>query len=191
MIEKSFLVNRKVIGTLLIVLLVFLLDQATKFLAIVYLQPHGSIALLGDFLRLTYVENPGMAFGIEIDNKILFNILSIFAVLVIFYYLFKLRSHVFMRISFAVILGGAFGNLFDRFLRGRVVDFLDVEFFDIHLSGGSFLLWNLPQYSLYRWPVFNVADMAVSLGMLIIIFSAFFDYPPVVASHNKPAQEEA
>lgn len=190
MIKKVFLEKRKVISTFLIVLLVFLLDQATKFLAIIYLQPHGSIALLGDFLRLTYVENPGMAFGIEIDNKILFNILSIFAVLVIFYYLFKLRSHVFMRISFAVILGGAFGNLFDRFLRGRVVDFLDIEFFDIHLTGGSFLLWSLPQYSMYRWPVFNVADMAVSLGMLIIIFSAFFDCPPVT-SINNPAQEEA
>lgn len=190
MIEKRILITPKIISTFLIVLLVFVVDQATKFLAVVYLQPHGSIALLGDFLRLTYVENPGMAFGIEIDNKILFNILSIMAVLVIFYYLFKLRSHLLMRISFAVILGGAFGNLFDRFLRGRVVDFLDLEFFDIHFSGGSFLLWNVPQYSMYRWPVFNVADMAVSLGMLIIIFSAFFDYPPLTSLDN-PAQEEA
>lgn len=190
MIEKWLPVSPQIITTFLIVLLVFVLDQATKLLAIAYLQPHGSIAVLGDFLRLTYIENPGMAFGIEIENKILFNVLSIIAVLVIFYYLYQLRSHILMRISFAVILGGAFGNLFDRFLRGRVVDFLDLEFFDIHLSGGNFLLWNLPPYSMYRWPVFNVADMAVSLGMLIIIFSAFFDYPPAT-SLNKSVQEEA
>jgi len=136
--------NRKVFNILLIILAVVVFDQATKYLAIVFLRPQGSITILGDFLRLTYVENPGMAFGIEINNKILFNILSIIAVFIIFYYLFKLRSHPLLRFSFAVILGGAFGNLLDRFFRGRVVDFLDIEFFDIHFPGGTFLLWDFP-----------------------------------------------
>lgn len=182
--------NRKVFNILLVILAVVVFDQATKYLAIVFLQPQGSITILGDFLRLTYVENPGMAFGIEIDNKILFNILSIIAVFIIFYYLFKLRSHPLLRFSFAVILGGAFGNLLDRFFRGRVVDFLDIEFFDIHFPGGTFLLWNLPSYSMHRWPVFNVADMAVSIGMLIILFTTFFDNSPVTSLDNA-AQEEA
>lgn len=184
------LIKRKGFHILLIILMVVGLDQATKYLAMAYLQPRGSVTILGDFLRFTYVENPGMAFGIEIQNKILFNILSILAVLIIFYYLFKLKSHSLLRVSFAIILGGAFGNLLDRFFRGRVVDFVDVEFFDIHFSGGTFLLWNLPAYSMYRWPVFNVADMAVSLGMLIILATTFFNYPPVTSLDNA-AQEEA
>lgn len=181
--------NRKIFNILIIILIVVAFDQATKYLAIAFLQPRGSITILGDFLRLTYVENPGMAFGIEIDNKILFNILSIIAVLIIFYYLFKLRSHPLLRFSFAIILGGAFGNLLDRFIRGRVVDFLDVEFFDINFSGGTFLLWNFPAYSMYRWPVFNIADMAVSIGMLIILFTTFFNNSPVTSMDNA-AQEE-
>jgi signal peptidase II len=188
MIESRM--TRKVFDVLMIILFVVALDQVTKYLANAYLQPRGSLAILGDFLRLTYVENPGMAFGIEIDNKILFNILSIIAVFVIFYYLFKLRSHSLLRISFAVILGGAVGNLMDRFMRGRVVDFLDVEFFDIHFPGGSFLFLDIPAYSLYRWPVFNIADIAVSTGMLIILFTTFFNNPPVDTLENA-AREEA
>lgn len=181
--------NRKVFNILLVIFAVVIFDQVTKYLAVAFLQPRGSITILGNFLRLTYVENPGMAFGIEIDNKILFNVLSIIAVLIIFYYLFKLRSHPLLRFSFAVILGGAFGNLLDRFIRGRVVDFLDIEFFDIHFPGGTFLLWNFPAYSLYRWPVFNIADMAVSIGMVIILFTTFFDTSPVTSLDNA-AQEE-
>jgi signal peptidase II len=187
MIDKWM--THKVFHILLIILFVVAFDQITKYFAIIYLQPRGSVTVLGDFLRLTYVENPGMAFGIEIDNKILFNVLSIVAVLVIFYYLFKLRSHSLLRISFAVILGGAFGNLIDRFMHGRVVDFLDVEFFDIHFPGGSFLFWNFPAYSLYRWPVFNIADMAVSIGMLIILLTTFFNNPPVTALDNAAREE--
>lgn len=181
---------RKVFHVSLIIVSVVVLDQVTKYLAITYLQPVGSMPVLGDFLRLTYVENPGMAFGIEIENKILFNILSIIAVFVIFYYLFKLRSHSLLRISFAVILGGAFGNLIDRFLRGRVVDFFDVEFFDVHFPGGTFLFWEFPVYSLYRWPVFNIADIAVSTGMIIILLTTLLNNPPVNALENA-AREEA
>ncbi len=177
---------RKGTTTTIIVVGVVILDQFTKWLARVYLQPRESIPILGNFLRLTYVENPGMAFGIQFGNKLLLNVLSILAVFVIFYYLFKMKDHLLLRISFSMILGGAFGNLIDRFWRGRVVDFVDVEFFDIHFRGGKFLFFELPAYSLVRWPVFNVADMAVSLGMIAIIISAFFEHKlthqPVVSN---------
>lgn len=168
---------------------VLMVDQLTKFLAIVYLQPRRSIPVFGDFLRLTYVENPGMAFGIELENKFLFNLLSLLAVGLILVYLFKLRDHVLLRTAFAVILGGAFGNLLDRFLYGRVVDFVDVEFFDLHFSGGTLLFWNLPEYSLYRWPVFNMADVAVTVGMLLVIWSAFFYNPSRVAVEHAVREE--
>ncbi len=154
---------------------VVFLDQITKYLARVFLRPHHSVSVIGDFFRLTYVENPGIAFGIRIENKLFFSILSIIAIVVIFYYLLQLRERPTLRFAFAVILGGAFGNLIDRFLFGRVVDFFDFEFFNIHIP--EFKLWfiHFNGYAMERWPVFNIADIAVSEGMIIIILNALFD----------------
>ena len=181
--------HRKVIITSAIIFGIFIVDQVTKLIAVSYLRPYRSIPLVGDFLRLTYVENTGMAFGIDINNRFLFNMISLLAVGIIFYYLYRLRNHAIMRYSFAIILGGAFGNLWDRFFRGRVVDFFDIEFFDIHFSGGTYLFWELPSYSLERWPVFNVADMAVTIGMLIIVFTAFVDTSPESMLRDAPKKE--
>jgi signal peptidase II len=151
------------------------LDQVTKVLARIYLQPVYSIPILGDFFRLTYVENPGIAFGLRINNKVFFTVLSIIAVIVIFYYLFLLKEHPLLRFSFALILGGAFGNLIDRFLFGRVVDFFDFEFFNIHIPEFSILFIQFNGYQMNRWPVFNIADIAVTIGMVLIIYNAIFD----------------
>ena len=67
---------------------------------------------------------------------------AIIAILVIFYYLFSLKDHKILRIAFALILGGAFGNLIDRFLFGKVVDFFDFEFFNVTIPPFSFLFFN-------------------------------------------------
>ncbi len=170
--------------TILIILVLVCVDQFTKLIAKIYLQPVHSVNIIGDFLRFTYVENPGMAFGIQLSNKLLFNILSISAVIVISFYLFKLREHNLLRFSFALILGGAFGNLIDRFLHGQVVDFIDVEFFNIHFGGSKFLFLEIPPYSMDRWPVFNIADMAVSIGMILIILTAIFERKTNPAVNN-------
>jgi len=115
---------------LAVILSVIFLDQVTKYLARFFLEPAHSVSILGNFFRLTYVENPGIAFGVRINNKVMFTFLSIIAVIVIFYYLIKLKEHWLLRFSFAIILGGAFGNLIDRFIHGRVVDFFDFDFFN-------------------------------------------------------------
>lgn len=164
--------HRRVI---LLTLLIVAIDQATKYLAFVFLRPRHSVSIIGDFLRFTYLENPGLAFGIEVENKLLLHSLSILAVLVIFYYLFKLRDHTILRFSFAAILGGAIGNLIDRLLRGRVIDFVDLDSFDLQFPGGRFLFWELPATLMNRWPIFNVADMTVSVGMLLIIVTALLN----------------
>ncbi len=171
-----------------LILLVFVgvvfLDQLTKYLARVYLEPVGSVNVISDFFRLTYVENPGIAFGIRVDNKVLFTILSILAIIVIFYYLFKLKDRPVLRLAFASILGGAVGNLIDRFLFGRVTDFMDFEFPDVHIPPFKFLFINFPGYYMDRWPVFNVADMAVSIGMIVILLLAIFDNEQEKAGEN-------
>jgi signal peptidase II len=130
-----------------------------------------SHAVLGDFLRLTYVENPGMAFGIDLGGKLFFSVFSLVASIGIIYYLYRVRTErLGFRLSLAMILGGAVGNLIDRLFYGllfqneplfygRVIDFLDLDFFHISLFG----------YHLSRWPVFNLADASVTLGVLLLL----------------------
>jgi signal peptidase II len=175
LIKKFFIQYPQFKSISIIFLFVFILDQVTKALARIYLQPVHSVSIMGDFLRLTFVENPGIAFGVSIDNKILFTLLSIIAVIIIFYYLFKLKDQITLRYAFALILGGAIGNLLDRFLYSTVVDFIDVEFFNINIPSFDFLIFHFEGYLLDRWPVFNIADMAVTTGMIIIVINAFLD----------------
>ncbi len=130
-----------------------------------------TIPLIGDIVRLTYIENPGMAFGIDFGGKIFFALFSIIACIGIFWYLHTIRhERLRVRLPFAMILGGAFGNLIDRvfygvlygeapLFRGAVVDFIDVIFFNINIFG----------YEMTRWPVFNIADSAVTIGVIILI----------------------
>jgi signal peptidase II len=128
--------------------------------------------VLGEFLKLTYIENPGMAFGIDIGGKLFFSLFSLLASAAILFYLYKAREESLgLRLSLSMILGGAIGNLIDRvfygvlfdtapLFYGKVVDFFDLDFFNIDLFG----------YRLSRWPVFNIADAAVTIGVVILLF---------------------
>lgn len=135
-------------------------------------MPYGaSRQILGDFFRLTYVENPGMAFSIDLGAKPVFAMFSLLASVAIIVYLYSARrSPLGFRVALAMILGGAIGNFIDRMFYGiwfyseplfygRVVDFFDVDFFDVHLLG----------YQLTRWPVFNVADACVTVGVVLLL----------------------
>jgi signal peptidase II len=162
--------------------LIIVVDQVTKLLVKgVHLPALGirwegmtygeSIPVLGDFFRLTYIENPGMAFGIDVGGKLFFSLFSVAASVAILLYIIHVRtSPIPFRLALAMILGGAVGNLIDRVFYGvlygdaplffgRVVDFFDVDFFD--LSFGT--------YDLSRWPVFNVADASVTIGVLLVL----------------------
>ena len=156
---------------------IFILDQATKWVVKTNMRLHESISVIGDFFRLTYVENPGMAFGIRISDNVFFSVFTVIASLVILLYIFQLKERqIWARLAMTIILGGALGNLFDRIFRGQVVDFLDFEFFNIHIPAFQLFSLQFPGYSLERWPVFNVADIAVSVGMvLLLIYILFFE----------------
>ena len=163
--------------------LIIVCDQVTKLLvkgielpwlglSVKGMQYGVSRPVLGDFFRLTYIENPGMAFGIDIGGKLFFSLFSVVASIAILLYLYRARNESLgFRISLAMILGGAVGNLIDRvfyaaffdngpLFYGRVVDFLDVDFFNIDLWG----------YHLSRWPVFNIADASVTVGVVLLLF---------------------
>jgi len=130
-----------------------------------------SIPVIGDFLRLTFVENPGMAFGIEIGGRLFLTLFSFVASIGIFYYIYRLRKEPFIiRLTLAMILGGAVGNLIDRIFYGvifgegslfygKVVDFIDMDFFHI-----DFLMFHVN-----RFAIFNIADASVSTGIVLML----------------------
>jgi len=159
-----------------IALIVIFIDQISKAVVRATFELHESINVLGDFLRLTFVENSGMAFGINFGHSGFITVFAAIASLAILIYLYKVRGDKLnARIALALILGGALGNLIDRILFGKVVDFVDCDFFNIHLGAKKILFFDFPGYHLDRWPVYNVADAAVTMGMIILVLMVLFE----------------
>lgn len=142
-----------VVGTVL------LLDVLTKLWIVRNFSLYESVQLLGDWVRLTYTHNVGAAFGIHVGehSRIFFLLLSLVALAVLALIYRATPATDRLRIAaVSLVAGGALGNLADRLRYERgVVDFLDVGI-------GS-----------HRWPVFNVADMAVSTGAILLLISFY------------------
>lgn len=137
---------------------VVLFDQLSKLIVKYFFNLGVSHNIIGDVVRLTYIENPGMAFGIQIGGQTFFTVFATLATIIIFIYIVRTRDEKMpLRFSLALILGGAIGNLIDRFLYGKVIDFVDIGI------GNT------------RWPIFNVADSAVTVGMIILVTVMLFD----------------
>jgi signal peptidase II len=131
------------------------------------------IKVIGNFFRITFIENPGMAFGFNpgLNFKLFISLFSLVASIGLVVYLYYIRnSKLNTRIAIACILGGAIGNLIDRMFYGvvygyaplfygRVVDFLDFDFFHFSLFGRVY----------DRFPIFNFADASVTIGVFILI----------------------
>lgn len=136
--------------------LVVIFDQITKQIVRNSMVLGESFDILGNTLRFTFVENKGLAFSIKVSNLAIFTGLSFIATALVLYYLYKYRNEgINVYIPLALILGGAIGNLIDRVLFSKVVDFIDVGI------------------SSYRWPVFNIADSAVSVGLVWFLIASW------------------
>jgi signal peptidase II len=140
-------------------LIVLILDQLTKMWARTSLTLGESRRIIGDeFFRLTYVENSGVAFGLNAGSPFFLIVFTTIASLVLGYILLtsqrenSLAHPGMVRVALALILGGAIGNLIDRVLFARVTDFLDFDF---------------PDFIMTRWPIFNLADSAVTIGVML------------------------
>jgi signal peptidase II len=150
----------------LIALLVVFLDRLAKWSVARNIPLHESVQVIPDFFRFTHVENSGAAFGLFADSpsewKIAVLVLFSLIALVIVSALLWRNSHSMNTtgIGLALILGGALGNLWDRLVSGRVVDFL---------------LFYLGQY---QWPAFNVADSAIVVGAGLLVFEILFTKTP-------------
>ena len=136
----------------LIAVLVVLLDQITKFLARSLIGPLDTIKIF-PFLHLVSVRNEGAAFGLfKGFGNIPFIAISLLAIIVVIVLLIRGNED---RVGLALILGGATGNMIDRITMGSVTDFVDV-------FAGRF-----------HWPAFNVADSALTIGLVILVVSSF------------------
>ena len=136
-------------------------DQVTKIIALNHLSSGEAIRPVGsDLIWFVLVMNRGGAFGVQILPPMFLAVIAIGASLALAFYLYNRPNLVWhQRIPLTLILGGAVGNLIDRLYRGAVVDYNSVDF---------------PDFLMARWPVFNVADSAVSVGVTLILFFSFF-----------------
>jgi len=158
--------NNKYIKLAIIAGLVILTDQITKWMVLAHLPLFKSVPVIPDFFNLTHIQNPGGAFGFLADQsfmvrRMMFVVVSLFATGLIFWFYHRTpASHPFLAAGFALIFGGAIGNLIDRLRFGKVVDFLD-----IYVRG-------------WHWPAFNVADSAISVGIAIFVYHLLFKKYP-------------
>ncbi len=134
------------------------MDQISKAIILKTLPLYQSVEVIPGFFNLTHIHNPGGAFGFLADQTstlrhFVFLIVSLLAIGLIFYFYKKTpQSHPWLASGFALIFGGAIGNIIDRLRLGEVVDFLDFYI------------------GRWHWPAFNVADSAVTIGIFIFIY---------------------
>jgi signal peptidase II len=176
---------------LFISLMVVFTDQVSKLLVkgipainISGLLPGEKIPIIGNIFDITMVENPGIAFGINFGTefKLIISVFTLVAAIGLLILLFRIRNKSFgLRLSVALILGGAIGNLIDRLFygifygyaplfHGKVVDFFNIHFFNIYMFNSM-----LGNY------IFNVADLSVTAGMVCLFFA--------IRKQNKEQQE--
>ncbi len=142
------------------------LDQYTKYLVVGGFAPGESRIAIPHLLFWTYVQNHRGAFGL-FGSQTWLLVGMAFAVLGLFWFAFRnaAAQSALVRVAFGAIVGGAIGNIVDRFHYGSVVDFIDLR-------------W---------WPVFNVADSCITIGVALLVISSFSRERASSASHPRPS----
>lgn len=144
----------------LLSLVIIIFDQFTKLKAVKLLMHKKPYIIIKDFIQFHYVENRGAAFGILQDKKIFFIIITLLVIICTSYYLIHnyYDLHNLTRIGIALLLAGAIGNLIDRARLGYVIDFISVRLINA-----------------YDFPVFNIADISIVIGTVVIMILVIFD----------------
>ncbi|WP_019554165.1 signal peptidase II [Propionispira raffinosivorans] len=138
---------------LILCLVIILVDQFSKFYIQSMMNLGMSIPVIPHIFHITYILNPGAAFGILENQRIFFILIGVFILLAAMFFYPRLRQEKFpLKAGSALLLGGAVGNLIDRIQTGYVVDFFDFRI----------------------WPIFNIADIAIVCGVGLIIYTILF-----------------
>ncbi len=161
---------------LLLILALMAFDQAAKLVVSRTVELYESRTVIPGFFNLTRIHNRGAIFGAfnQSNNTAVFIALTAASVLalglVVFYFIKTPASDRLMKISLSLILAGALGNLLDRFLRGYVIDFLDLHIGNAH------------------WPFFNVADSCITIGAVLMVLIFFRRKPECTPSSSSSAR---
>ena len=153
-----------IILSLIITILIVVMDRITKNFFSGILSLGESLPIIKNFFHMTLVYNTGIAFGFFKDQGIVFIVIPIIAIVLLVFniYYYRQNDEVLSRsyiVGFSLILGGAIGNLIDRIFYGHVIDFIDFRI----------------------WPVFNIADSAITIGAILVAIKCF------QLSHDKKA----
>ena len=141
-----------------IIFSIFLLDRLSKYFIIQSSDPlYGLDIKITSFLNFNLIWNKGIAFGLfSFDQNIYYNLITLIIVFVTLILIwFAIKSKGLEKISFSMIIGGSFGNIFDRLYYSSVIDFIDINFNN------------------FQWFIFNVADIFISLGVITLIILEF------------------
>ncbi len=140
-----------IVLSLTTVFLIIITDRLTKIYFSKVLSLGESLPLIRNVLHMTLVHNTGIAFGLFRDKGVVFIIIPIIAAILLIFNIYYYKNHKILSrtyiVAFSLILGGAIGNLIDRIFFGYVIDFIDLRI----------------------WPVFNIADSAITIGALVIL----------------------
>ena len=149
---------RTIVAVVSLFLLV-LIDQVTKFAAVICLKGKEAFSLIPDVFELQYLENRGAAFGILQNHQVLFLLITVLAAVLLTYIYARIpddKKYIPLRICYVLLMAGAFGNMIDRAFRGYVVDFF--------------------YFKLIDFPIFNVADIYVTVTMVLLMGLILFYY---------------
>ncbi|GGB45301.1 lipoprotein signal peptidase [Lentibacillus populi] len=142
----------------LLAVVVIGIDQLTKWIIVKNMELYEQITVMKDFFYITSHRNTGAAWGILEGQMIFFYIITVVVIIGVVYYMQKFgKDSILLAVSLSLILGGAIGNFIDRLFRQEVVDFLDFIIFG------------------YDFPIFNVADSALTVGVILVLIATFLD----------------
>ncbi|HLR71137.1 MAG TPA: signal peptidase II [Pseudogracilibacillus sp.] len=151
----------------LLAFIVILLDQWTKWLVVTYMNVREQIPIIENFFSITSHRNQGAAWGILQGQMVFFYVVTVIVIIGIVYMMQKYAlENKLLAISLSFILGGAIGNFIDRLFRKEVVDFLDFIIFT------------------YDFPIFNIADSALTIGVFLFIIVTFLDEKKAKKGHK-------
>lgn len=161
--------------------LIVIADQISKIIVELTIRPGEPVRVFGEFLMLTYQLNPAGAMSIRLGPPAFYLVVTLVVASFLVYLLVTKPLHRISRWALTLVLAGAVGNMIDRVRVGAVIDFIDVEFFDFSLPAVNWGPIQVPGDVMTRWPVFNIADAAVSVGIVLLLISSF-----IPDRHEKP-----
>tara|TARA_B110000263_G_scaffold217820_1_gene204113 strand:- start:120 stop:593 length:474 start_codon:yes stop_codon:yes gene_type:complete len=150
---------KKNIFNLLLVIFIFILDRLSKIIIIKLSEPLGELNIsITSFINFNLIWNEGIAFGLlSFDDKFYYNLITLLIVLITLIIIWLInKAKGIEKLSFLMIVGGSLGNIFDRIYYSSVLDFIDISVNNFH------------------WFIFNVADIFISIGVILLIILEFF-----------------